>query len=1105
MGEFETAFARLNKNQLQAVQKIDGPLLVIAGPGTGKTQLLGMRIGHILKTTDTLPSDILCLTFTEAAASEMRDRLIKLIGQEAFSISISTYHAYGAEIMRKNPEYFEDADLELVEDLRSHLLLREIVARLPYSDPLKFADNYLRDIAAFISDCKQALLTPGNVKKIAQTNIAFIERASEAAADDLRTIRIVSKKSVPQFGNILKILESIDMPEVSGVLPLGHYCRQQLEAALGHYADTAQTSLLAQWKKDWLEKDAEGYFIFAGKRQNERLMSAAGIYRSYQEALKNSRLYDYDDMILRAITALEQNPDFKYSLAENYQYILLDEFQDTNKAQMRLVELLTDHPVHEGRPNVMAVGDDDQAIYAFQGADHANMAYFASHYRDTAVISLEENYRSHADIIEVSQAVVRQIENRLHQNFPGVDKVLVAANRALPKLPRISATEFKSDAAQYEWVADEIKRLVDDDKIAPRDIAVLAPKHKYLLPLLPCLLSRKLPVRYEKRENILDAPLVRQIEQMSRLTLAIAWGNESLASEIWPEVISYDFWELPTDRIWNISWQAKQAHEPWTKILLNDDKTRPIAELFLRLKDLAPLTSLEEMLDGLIGVEETSKKLGLPSLSPMFEYYFGKRGQAEPAEFTRLISHLNKLRDGLRTWQHGEQDILKLEDLVRYVEGHRAAGINILDQSPYYESAEAVNLLTAYGSKGREFKAVFVISANDDVWGSLSRNQGSRVSLPANLSHIRYQGASEDERLRLLFVAITRAMTHLYFTSYSQTLAGKSLTRLKYLDIAESDDGLSCGILPKSYAKVIMNDGEALTRPAAESYWAQRHIPPFRQNLKSALKVQLDRYQLSATHLNQFTDVVEAGPNIFFLKSILGFTSAPTTTSIYGTAIHNTLRWLGGSITKDGKRPSDKQVLDTFDRQLGQFRLPADEYRIQRDRGRGALGVWLKQSAKDLNPGDKYEYDFSGDAVFVGEAHLSGKIDRLIIDKKNRTIAVLDYKTGQSYSRWQPGVLKLHKFAQQLMVYKLLVENSTAFKGYEVTHGLIEFVEPDEHGRIVRLGLEYDSRQMSEIRDLVEAVWRRIKQLDFPDTSAFPKTVAGIRAFEKYLIDGRRS
>lgn len=421
--KFKEAYAALNQRQQAAVNTIDGPVLVIAGPGTGKTQLISARVGHILKTTDTPPDALLLLTFTEAGVQAMRDRLNSLIGRAAYDINLSTYHAFGGEIFRRYPDYFEGAELSLIEELGSDTLIRDIIAKLPYSHPLKFADNYVGDIKSFISEAKRALLTPEDIKQIATENLKFIGSANNNCRDILNKLLVVSKKTVPVFEELLStfsVANSDVLPD--DVQPLVRYAQGELEQALEEYEASGKTTPLAAWKRRWLTKDGDGDYIFDGLRQNERLNAASDIYRQYQARLKERKLYDYDDMILRAIETLRQYPELKHGLAEQYSYIMLDEFQDTNPAQFRLVQLLTDHPVHEGRPNILAVGDDDQAIYAFQGANHANMAGFVYHYRDVKIISLTENYRSGPQLLVVAQNIAEQIESRLVSQVSDVQK-----------------------------------------------------------------------------------------------------------------------------------------------------------------------------------------------------------------------------------------------------------------------------------------------------------------------------------------------------------------------------------------------------------------------------------------------------------------------------------------------------------------------------------------------------------------------------------------------------------------------------------------------------------------------------------------------------------
>jgi DNA helicase-2/ATP-dependent DNA helicase PcrA len=1101
MDAYREALASLNSGQRSAVEQLDGPVLVIAGPGTGKTQLISTRVGYILDNTDTPPDGILLLTFTEAGVQAMRERLTKLVGRPAYDIQLNTYHAFGGEIFRNYPDYFEGAQLSLVEELSSDVLLRGIIAKLPYSNPLKFADNYINDLKSFISDCKRALLSPDDIKEIAKKNLQTIDGINESVTKTLNQLTIVSKKSAPLFEKLLEQIESRPedkLPET--VLPLAAYASNELRDALAYFEQSdGKTSLLSEWKRRWLAKDEHGNFVIDGRRANQRLMAAADIYKQYQRNLTENKLYDYDDMILRAIDVLENNPELKYSLAERYNYIMLDEFQDTNPAQFRLVQLLTDHPVNEGRPNILAVGDDDQAIYAFQGAEHANMAAFARYFREVEVISLKENYRSHQQLLDVGENIAKQLSDRLHDQFKGVEKRLLAANHKLPEPPLIIFRQFAADTAQLGWLADEIKALVDSG-VPAQEIAVLAPKHRYLMPLLPYLSRHKIAVRYERRENVLDEPLIRQLERMSQLVLALAGGDETLANSIWPEVLSYDFWKMPAEKIWRNNWQVRESHEPWTAQLLNDETHSHIAGFFLKLASILSTTTLEQQLDMLIGIPGSGDGIELPAKSPLYDYYFSSQArQAAAADFTKLISDLNLLRTRLRDWRRSEGGPASLREFVEFIEGHRAAGINILNTSPYHETSEAVNLLTAYGAKGREFQAVFIVAALDEVWGSASRNQGYRLSLPANLSYIRYQGASEDERLRLLYVAATRARTRLYFTSYSQDLAGRGYTPLKYMGLEEQDNHLISRVLPGGFQEVKLEGKGSITPEEIKDYWYEKHLPPLNVELRQALTPRLENYRLNPTDLNKFTDIVNAGPESFFMGCLLRFPSAPSTGGAYGTAIHNSLRFIGRIAADEGKVPGEDRIIDIFTAQISRTDIPTDDQAALLERGSLTLHQWLAQRADSLKPTDRYEYNFRSEGSMSGDTRLSGIVDRLVIDEKTRTITVIDYKVGQSYSRWQPGVIKLHNFRKQLLFYKLLVESSARFRNYRVTKGIIEFVEPDEQGRIRQLELEYDETELLELVKLINGIWRSIQSLELPDTSAYQPSLAGIRKFEAEL------
>jgi DNA helicase-2/ATP-dependent DNA helicase PcrA len=1126
---YRAALASLNDAQKLAVETIDGPVLVIAGPGTGKTQLLTTRIAHILATTDTLPQNILCLTFTDSAAENMRGRLAGMIGQGAYDVTISTYHAFGSDLIRRYPDYFTaDADLEPVDELGIDRIFRAIVAGLPFSNPLKYSDNYLSDIKSLVSDAKRSLLSPEDLRKAATDNLKFIKHASPVVSKTFAGMARVDKKSIPLFSGLGARLAELNtaQPPSAPAASFAQMFLDELAEAAGVAEETGKTTTLTAWKNKWLAKDADGNFIVDGTKANQKMHAAADVYNQYLQALKSQHLFDYDDMILRAVRALETNNDLRYTLQEQYQYILLDEFQDTNGAQLRLVELLTDNPVNEGRPNVLAVGDDDQAIYAFQGANYSHMLQFKELYRDVLPVPLTENYRSHTDILHTARGISEQIEERLHHHFPEIEKTLIARNTKLPKTAVVERREAQSDVMQFAWVTKQIGELLQSG-VPPEEIAVLAPKHKYLEPLVPFLQQAGIPVRYEKRENVLEDPGIVQLLRMSELTLALAGGHQSLANALWAQVLSFDFWQLPTSAIWNLSWRTTDDDRNWTEELLADDALKPIALFFIRLSHLAGSETLETMFDYLIGSAPVDlNEPGQPDFtSPYYKHYFGgitasndnnaaKEGELQleldgpqPASaaqsgFWNLLTNLIVLRAKLKEYRKDGEERLSLRDFIGYVEAMKAAELKILNTSPYASGEDAVQLLTAYKAKGMEWSAVFVLAVTDDAWGGKSHNASSRISLPPNLQHIRYAGATNDERLRLFYVAVTRAKSYLYLASFASNFAGKHLSHLKFLDESMDEQGvLHSPLLPEKEQAVLPAEDDAPT-PTTElkAYWSRRHEEALQHpDMQALLSDRLRNYQLSPTHLNAFTDLVHAGPQEFFLKTILRFPQAPRPEMQFGNAMHETLEWLQRDFQETGLLPSEKLLFSTYEKRLLTKKLSERDVELYLPRGQAALKAYLEQRTSTVGIDNVVEYNFRTEGVFLGKAHLTGKIDKLIIDKQQKTIQIVDYKTGKSHNRWTREV-KLHKYRQQLYLYKALVEGSHTYSGYTVTDAYLEFVEPDEDGVIAELHLQFNDAEYEHVKRLAEAIWLRITALQLPDISGYTQDMAGVESFENDLL-----
>ena len=1148
MGSYQSALAGLNEAQKLAVTTTEGPVLVIAGPGTGKTQLLTTRIAHILTTTDTLPENILCLTFTESAAQNMRERLSSMIGQAAYAITISTYHAFGSDLIRRFPDHFtEMGELQPIDDLGIDTVFRDIISRLPYGNPLKFAEMYLGDIKSFVSDAKRSLLTPGDIQIIARENLGFIEKSQPIVREQLAGLTRITVKSLAMFENLEHALSPLSyastLPQVA---PLSSVLLTELREAIEIAQESGKTMSLTKWKNNWLAKDNEGAFIIDGQKTNEKLAACADVYAQYIDTLAAQNLFDYDDMILRAVRGLQTNDDLRFTLQEQYQYILLDEFQDTNGAQLRLVELLTDNPVWEGRPNVLAVGDDDQAIYAFQGADYSHMLQFQRLYRDVLLVPLTKNYRSHADVLHTARGIAEQIEERLHHHFPQIEKTLEAANPNIPKTAVIERHEAKSEVSQFAWTAKKIRELVDSG-VPANEIAVLAPQHKYLEPLVPYLQKEGVLVRYEKRENILDDAALNQLLRMSELCLRLHDGSFAAANALWAEVLSFAFWELPTSLIWKLSWQASDDDDNWTETVLSYDELKPIALFFMRLSQLCETETMETILDYLIGIAPLD--LQEPGheqyASPFYGHYFehasnripeskdaGPAGRSTPSanqagpdvaagvapppvtrkdldvesvgSFWDLLTNLTVLRARLRDYKRGDPEPLKLKDFIAFVEAHRAANIKIINTSPYQEAENAVTLMTAFKAKGMEFGSVFVLAANDEAWGAKTRSQGSRLSLPANMLFMRYAGATNDERLRLFYVALTRAKTQLYILNYTSNFTGKSMTRLRYLDEVFENGAVRSPLLPADAQTVLPADDESQleeTTSELATYWQQRHTHALTsEDVRALLRSRLDLFQLSPTHVTAFIDLEHAGPGYFFMNTILRFPKAPTPNGQFGNAMHETLEWIHIQNKQQGSVPNLKAVLATFEFRLKAKRLSEQDTAQMLERGRIALQAYLSQRLHTIAATNESEYNFRREGVFLGKAHLSGKIDKLIIDKQAKTITIVDYKTGSSHKRWEHTV-KLHKYKLQLYLYRALIEHSRKFSGYTVTDAYLEFIEPDNDGAINELHISFDEQEYAQIKQLAEAVWSKIQAIDIPDVSSYDATIKGVELFEQSLLE----
>lgn len=1108
MGIFEDEYGRLNKEQRQAVDTTEGPLLVLAGPGTGKTQLLSMRVANILNKNDVTPGNILCLTFTDNAARNMRERLSTIIGQPAYHVAIDTFHSFGSDIINQYPDCFTGRQLlQQIDELGRYELLREIFERLPHGNPLstKVGDTFifLKNTLDVISWLKQNALAPHELHELLSANKIFEDATAEELAATFTATP--SAKALPQYKVFLQTLrQHVRNQNYFGFPEYGAECAAELERAIQETSpDGRYATAITAWRTRWCRKDADGKHVFKDGGQSYRRMHAvANAYQELVDAMSEQGLYDFDDMVIEAVHAMETNSELTMQLQERYQYVLVDEFQDTNKAQLRMLTCLGDNPVHEGRPNIMAVGDDDQAIYAFQGAEASNMVAFARGYKLKPIV-LRDNYRSDANILGLAEQIAAQIGDRLESVVPNSHKQLQARQQYEQR--QLDYRSFSSELAQYDWIAVEIESLIKDGT-KPEDIAVIAPRHKYLERLMPYLGDRQVPVAYERRENILEAPIIVQLLRMAELVTAIAENRHNDADALLGEVLSYDFWQLPSETLVHVSLQCYTQHKHWLDVLTKhkDTKLREIADWFVDLARHAGLEPMEYVFDqligpGLSGTDNEYDDLLLPKpkqskfVSPYRAYTFSEERYEQATDaYLTLLGQLSTLRHRLRQWKPNRT--LYIKDVVEFVDLHAAANLKIIDTNPHTQTTNAVQVMTAYKAKGLEFGTVFVINAQDEVWGPTARSQSSRITLPRNLP-IEPTGNGDNDKLRLLFVALTRAKHSLHITGYTHTLDNKLSPDLSFLE--------GTGVTSQAIDK----PPSAQAAEILSTDWEYR----FRQIIadKPALfEPILNEYRLSVTHLNNFLDVQGAGPKYFLVHNLLRFPEALSPSAAYGDAVHKTLQWAYAELRRDGTLPLLAAAQTQFADYLNRTHLkPADHKRLEQ-RGREALERYFKQRGGAFSPQDIVERGFNNEGVVVAGANLSGKIDLLhFID--TASVQVRDFKTGKPAPSWQGKdeyeKVKLHKYRQQLLFYKLLVEQSASFhKKVMVVDGALEFIEPDEQGRLVaNLELRFNDSEIERFVRLIGAVWTCITRLNFPDVSSYPKTLKGIQQFEEDLLSGK--
>ncbi|MGB3153880.1 MAG: ATP-dependent DNA helicase [Chitinophagaceae bacterium] len=1006
--KFAEEYERLNEKQRLAVDTIEGPVMVIAGPGTGKTQILASRIGKILLETDASPENILCLTYTDAGVVAMRKRLLQFIGPDAYKVNIYTFHAFCNDVIQENLSLFEKTALDPISELEKIQLFKELIDSFPKNHPLK---RYRGDVYFEVNNLKSLF---SNMKKEGWT---------------------------PEFIN-----GKID--EYMAGLPFREefiYKRKYKEFAAGDL------------KKDKIEDANE---------RMERLRAAVGEFDRFQQLMRKKNRYDFDDMINWVIKAFEENKNLLANYQEKYQYILVDEYQDTSGTQNKLVELLISY---WDKPNVFVVGDDDQSIYRFQGANVENMLDFASNYKeDLLTVVLTNNYRSTQPILDISKTIINENKERLVEKIPGLSKELFSSNiliKHLTNKPLIR--EYDTQRQEMIGIAKQIQDLVAQ-QVSPGRIGIIYKENKYGEELAQYFKLLNIPVYSKRHLNILELPLAQKIVLVLKY-LASEHDKTYSGDEMLFEILHVDWFAIPPIEIAKITMEVadRRYNDKKTSIrqLLSEKSNLPAKDLFT-----SPLHDGLKKCSALI--EKLIADVSNVTLQTLFENIVREAGVLsyimQSNEKHWLLEILTGLFDFVKEETHRDH-MLTLSHFVSLIEMMEKEDIT-LPLVQVNGSDKGVNLMTVHGSKGLEFEYVLLVGCNASFWEK-KRKPGGGYKLPDTMFSSQPLVKEDEELRRLFYVALTRAEQHLYISFSKFKNDGKELEPSMF--IAEIQDQHDLPV-----EKMII-DTEVLSEFAGLNF-SKSEAPEIEKIEEAFIGRILDKFVMNVTALNNYLKC----PLEFYFKNLIRIPSPKNEATEFGSAVHHALEKLFRKM-QDGKKdrfaPKEEFIAD-FEWYMDRHResFTKEQFDRRKEYGQEVLSNYYDKYINSFNKIVAIERTIRN--VVIKDVPLKGKLDKLEFDGKS--VNVVDYKTGdpdkaipktKGPSEKEPNG---GDYWRQAVFYKILVDHYEQ-KDWKVVSTEFDFIEPDKKKNYRKEKLVISPADITTVTQQITATWEKIQNRDF--------------------------
>jgi DNA helicase II / ATP-dependent DNA helicase PcrA len=832
----------LNAEQRRAVTHGEGPLLVVAGAGTGKTQVITRRIAWLIATRRAKPSEILALTFTDKAAEEMQLRVDQLVPYGYADTAISTFHAFGDRLIREfafelglAPDVRVLSRPEVVVFLRERLFDLELAEYRPLGDPTRF----LGALTTLFARCRDEDVSPG-------AYIAHAERLAVRAGE--------------------------------------------LDAEVATAAAVEEA-----------DRDAAAAAAEEARRQTE----LAHAYRRYTDLLREHGAIDFGDQVALALGLLRDSAATRESLQGRYRYILVDEFQDTNRAQSELVALLA-----ERHRNVTVVGDDDQSIYRFRGAAVSNILEFRDRYRGARTVVLRRNYRSLAPILDGAHRLVSFNDPDRLEVKVGISKKLIAERASRDAAP-IRHHAFQTTGQEADWIAGEIRRRVESGA-RPRDHAVLVRANFDADPILRSLNAAALPWRFSGTSGLYARPEVRLL-----LSLLRAVADPASSVDVYGLAASERF-GIPAGDLAEVAGSARRRHRSVFEVL-EELETQP-GVLRLSTPGRAALARLTADLRRYRDLAQRR-----PAGEVLYAFLRDSGWLAELAGATSIaaeeqLANIGRFFDIIRI-----QSALLADDRAVFLARHLATLIEAGDDPPTADpdpDVDAVHVMTVHKAKGLEFPVVFLPGLAADRFPARSRREP--LPLPVELvDEVLPEGDGHvQEERRLFYVAMTRARDELVLSHAAETAGGRARRISPF--VSEALDLPTAGFSGAAFPSSVHAAGPLQRIAAAEG--------PV-ESLEAERTPVVGPLMLSHSAIDAYLTC----PLRYKYSQVVRVPTTPHHSMVYGAAVHQAIQEFHRSQAR-GKPLSEPELLGVFEDAWSNEGFLSREHETARlEAGRAAL------------------------------------------------------------------------------------------------------------------------------------------------------------------------